>query len=64
MPLSKGISLKNGPTGLSKVPATFAPKKPQPDKTPARMTDPPVGGYNPAQVAMNPYAKALANKMT
>lgn len=49
MALSKGISLKGGSAGLTSVKSSFSKPTPTPSKYTA--PDPPIGGYNPAQVA-------------
>lgn len=62
--LSKGISLKNGNTGLTYIaPGTTFGKKPAPVQK-SNASSVPVGGYNPAQVGMakSPAQTALSNK--
>lgn len=48
MALSKGISMKNGATGLSKG---VSLRKPAPAPKKYNTPEIPIGGYNPAQVA-------------
>lgn len=57
MALSKGISLTAGKKGLDNPAKSFGTTKPAPIKY--NTPDPPIGGYNPAQVAKTKMAKKM-----